>query len=155
MSCSGNIDTCNESGGECLECGRRDCPINAEMHYWHDGCGPCGTVHDVIRALVEAAHKNAVAKGFYPGDGGEKVNIPEKLALIHAEISEGLEEVRSGKPHFYEGEKGKPEGLGIELADAVIRIFDLCGHLGIDLGQMILTKMTYNKTRPAKHGKLF
>ena len=31
----------------------------------------------------------------------------------------------------------KPEGVAVELADAVIRIADLCGHLGIDLDAVI------------------
>jgi len=46
----------------------------------------------------------------------------------------------------------KPEGIPIELADVVIRIFDLCGYYNIDLEHAIEEKMTYNKTRPHKHG---
>lgn len=39
--------------------------------------------------------------------------------------------------------------------NAVIRIADLCGHLGIDLEAAIDLKMAYNETRPSKHGKRF
>ena len=49
----------------------------------------------------------------------------------------------------------KPEGVAVELADAVIRIADLCGYLGIDLDAVISEKMAYNETRPFKHGKRF
>lgn len=49
----------------------------------------------------------------------------------------------------------KPEGVAVELADAVIRIADLCGHMGIDLEAAIAMKMEYNETRPFKHGKQF
>ena len=49
----------------------------------------------------------------------------------------------------------KPEGVAVELADAVIRIADLCGHMGIDLEAAIAMKMDYNETRPFKHGKKF
>ena len=49
----------------------------------------------------------------------------------------------------------KPEGAAVELADAVIRIADLCGHLGIDLDAVIEEKMAYNADRPYKHGKRF
>ena len=35
----------------------------------------------------------------------------------------------------------------VELADAVIRIADLCGHLELDLGGAIIEKINYNKTR--------
>ena len=45
--------------------------------------------------------------------------------------------------------------VAVELADAVIRIADLCGYLGIDLDTVISEKMAYNETRPFKHGKRF
>lgn len=41
-----------------------------------------------------------------------------------------------------------------ELADAVIRILDICGTMGIDLEQAILNKMARNRERPVKHGKV-
>lgn len=46
----------------------------------------------------------------------------------------------------------KTEGIPSELADTVIRIFDLCGYYGIDLETAILEKMKYNKVRPYRHG---
>ena len=39
-----------------------------------------------------------------------------------------------------------------ELADAVIRIFDLAGLLKIQIGSYILEKHKYNRTRPHRHG---
>lgn len=50
---------------------------------------------------------------------------------------------------------GKPEGIAVELADAVIRIADLCGALGIDLEEVIAKKMGYNESRPYRHGKRY
>jgi NTP pyrophosphatase (non-canonical NTP hydrolase) len=35
----------------------------------------------------------------------------------------------------------------VELADAVIRIFDLAGAYGMDLGEAIAEKMAYNQSR--------
>ncbi len=49
----------------------------------------------------------------------------------------------------------KPEGYGVELADAVIRIADLCGALHIDLERIISFKMEYNASRPYRHGKKY
>ena len=49
----------------------------------------------------------------------------------------------------------KPCGIPSELADAVIRIADLAGALGIDLDRAIAEKMAFNEKRPYKHGKKF
>jgi hypothetical protein len=46
----------------------------------------------------------------------------------------------------------KPEGFGIEIADAVIRCFDLADAMGIDLAAAIKLKHEYNKSRPMRHG---
>lgn len=37
--------------------------------------------------------------------------------------------------------------IEVELADAVIRIGDLCGALGLDLGGAISEKLIYNSNR--------
>ena len=49
-------------------------------------------------------------------------------------------------------EKGKPEGIPIELADVIIRILDYCGYAGIDIEAEIRQKHEYNKSRPYRHG---
>ncbi len=46
----------------------------------------------------------------------------------------------------------KPEGIAIELADAIIRILDYCGHAGIDMDAAIRIKHQYNLTRSYRHG---
>lgn len=104
-----------------------------------------------ISQLVSEAHKNATAHGFW----NPQPEIGTSLALIHSEISEALEEKRQGNPDIWHADSGKPEGFAIELADAVIRIADLCGYLGIDLESAIIEKMDYNESRPYKHGKQF
>lgn len=103
-----------------------------------------------ISELCERAYQQSKDKGFHDGE----YNVAEKLALIHSEISEALEEHRAGhKPNevYYNGEK--PEGFGVELADAVIRICDLAGKEDIDLEALISEKLAYNARRPHKHGK--
>ena len=67
----------------------------------------------------------------------------------------GLGNFMYGKESLCKYRSRKPEGVAVELADAVIRIADLCGHLGIDLEEVIEIKMAYNEGRPYKHGKKF
>lgn len=112
-----------------------------------------------IEQLQEEIHRVAREHGWWADVGPEGKNeraIPEKLCLIHSEISEALEEYRNlavGVPvNFTYHKDKKPEGFAIELADAVIRILDLCGALDIDLALAIKVKMGYNATRPYKHG---
>jgi len=102
-----------------------------------------------LKDIVTEAHAAAITKGWYDGER----NIPELLALIHSEISEALEEYRRGDmATYYREGNAKPEGFAIEIADAVIRIADLCGYIKIDLESAIETKMAYNRTRPHRHG---
>lgn len=103
-----------------------------------------------INELVSRAHENAVRHGFWD----KPPEFGTAIALIHSELSEALEEHREGKNAYYV-ENGKPEGYAVELADAVIRIADLCGALGIDLEEVIAKKMGYNESRPYRHGKKY
>jgi len=106
-----------------------------------------------IRMWQNEIHQLAVDKGWWETER----NIPEVLCLIHSEISEALEELRSGVEvqNYVLADNGKPEGFGVELADAVIRILDLAEHFDIDLEHLIALKHEYNKGRAYRHGKNF
>ena len=67
--------------------------------------------------------------------------VPVKLALIHSEVSEGLEGYRK---NLNDDHLPHRKMLEVELADAVIRIFDLAGALKFDLGAAIQEKLAYN-----------
>lgn len=68
-----------------------------------------------------------------------------KLCLIHSEVSEAMEGDRKNLPDDKLPHRPMRE---VELADAVIRIFDLAGAYGMDLAGAIAEKMAFNAQRP-------
>jgi len=77
---------------------------------------------------------------------GRKIdrNIGEMLMLIVSEISEGMEGYRKSLPDTHILHRSM---LEVELADAIIRILDLAGYLGLDLGGAFADKVVYNSQR--------
>lgn len=91
-----------------------------------------------LTELVNIIMEQAKEKGF--GIKPEEIQIAEKIALIHSEISEAFEAYRN------KNIDGK-DGLKEELGDALQRILHLCGVLNIDIEQEILKKIESNKLR--------
>lgn len=121
----------------------------------------------------------AKSKGFWD----EERNKSELLMLTVSELSEALEALR--KDHYadkdavtelyqdivlnkYDDEFNIMDGpwkagfekhikssFEDELADVAIRLFDMCGGLGVNLEKHIEMKMMYNSMRGHKHGKKF
>ena len=122
-------------------------------------------------------HANAVDHGWWENERP----LPEVLMLIVSELSEALEEARAGRPmvwyecmhdgepcsrdtdcDYLEGAEcsvgdryQKPEGIAVEVIDALIRILDWCGKEKLDVEALVKEKHEYNKSRPYKHGKRF
>jgi len=63
--------------------------------------------------------------------------------LVVTEVGEAAEAVR------HEDVKNFVE----ELADTVIRVFDIAGMMDVDIAGAISDKMDFNEERPHKHGK--
>jgi len=126
-----------------------------------------------LTTLANTIHKGNVKRGFYD----DPKEIGTVLMLIVTELAEAMEAYRGGNRlgserleamqwdsaldedfsqedinQFKEVVKDTFED---EIADTIIRLFDLCGWLGIDIHKHIMLKLNYNSTRPYKHGKAF
>lgn len=106
------------------------------------------TYATVINALCEEIFQGNVAVGWWPGSSPENPtgtrNIPEVLMLIVSEVAEGREGYRKS---LQDDKLPHRPMLEVELADACIRIFDLAGAMGYDLGGAIAEKRAFNAVR--------
>jgi NTP pyrophosphatase (non-canonical NTP hydrolase) len=77
---------------------------------------------------------------------GEPVerNMGEMLMLVVSEIAEAME---ADRKQLMDDKLPHRNGVEVELADALIRIFDIAGHLEFDLEGAYREKMEYNRTR--------
>lgn len=87
-------------------------------------------------------------------------NFGEMIALMTSELSEALEAHRK---NLMDDKLPHRHGVEVELADAVIRIFDTAAGLGYDIGTAIVEKCYYNANREdhklehrmTEHGKKY
>lgn len=125
-----------------------------------------------LRDMAAEVREVNTANGWFDDDR----RPAEGLALLHSEVSEWLEALRSwGTADATKDERvpchdpqcgdstwdhdctettkpGKPEGVGSEAADVLIRLLDECDRQGIDLIAEYERKIAYNRTRGYKHG---
>jgi NTP pyrophosphatase (non-canonical NTP hydrolase) len=71
--------------------------------------------------------------------------VGEKLMLVVSEVAEAMEGHRKG---LMDDKLSHRKMIEVELADAMIRICDLAGALGLDLGGAVAEKLAYNAVRP-------
>lgn len=128
----------------------------------------------IISEISQNIHENAVEKGFWDGIHGHKLTseqLCQKLLLIISEVTEAMEADRKNRHctsdisyicnynidemFITDFEIGVKDTVEDELADSVIRIFDLAKKMNINLEKHIEAKNRYNKTRPAMHGKKY
>lgn len=112
----------------------------------------------IVRAaelLGKACHAGAYNAGWWHNLDGTPRNLDPKtpdgklaiawpLLLMVSEIIEGAEGVRKG---LKDDKLPHRDMFEVELADAVIRIFDTAEGLGMDLGGAIAEKLAFNRTR--------
>lgn len=103
------------------------------------------TLEECVEALTEACYAASKNAGWWENADLTNVEtICTKLCLIHSEISEAMEGLRKDKNDDHLPDRKMFE---VELADALIRIADLAGAMGLDLGGAVCEKMEYNRKR--------
>ena len=109
------------------------------------------TLRNGLRRLVCDCHGASKAAGWWNDlHTGEPLpltqeRVGDKLMLIVTEIAEAKEGHRKGLMDTHLPHRSMIE---VELADAVIRIADLAGALGLDLAGAVVDKLAYNANRP-------
>lgn len=102
---------------------------------------------DAANLITKVSHDASLKAGWWHDlKTGELIepNIGEKLMLIVTEVAEAMEGARK---NLMDDKLPHRKMIEVELADAVIRIGDLCGRLGLDLGGAIAEKLIYNASR--------
>lgn len=102
-----------------------------------------------LNELATTCHNIALSKGFWrmPLNPEEAVlKLATAVSLIASEAFEALDALRNQQPK---------EDLQEELADVIIRTFDVAAYLGMDIDGVVNMKINKNRSRPYKHGKAF
>lgn len=133
------------------------CQAASEKAGWYEE-------RDAINAFDKSEASNfpagsALQKRFIERHTHNSVPVVTKLMLIVSEVSEAMEVIRRSEPdsprlfvNVTDPVTGKMEGLPSELADIIIRTFELAVGLDIDIGSAIMEKMSNNAGRSYRHG---
>ncbi len=106
-------------------------------------------IANAAQQMMDACHGAASDAGWWVDKAGEPTtNNPmcfsQKLMLIVSELAEAMEGDRKSLMDDKLPHRPMRE---VELADALIRIFDTAGAYGMDIGGAIAEKMAYNAER--------
>lgn len=98
---------------------------------------------DGLTVLAADLHQKNVDAGWWDHGTGKYV-IGTKIALIHSEVSEAMEGHRKG---LMDDKLPHRPMVEVELADVLIRVFDLAGALNLDLSGAVREKLAFNAQR--------
>ena len=113
------------------------------------------TALEALAPTIEANFStlSLMSEAWFSGvQGFTEMNFAADLMLITTELAEACEADRTDSvsdkiPDYH----GREE----EVADALVRIFHICGKYDLRIGPAFVEKMRYNLDRPYKHKKAY
>ncbi len=115
---------------------------DANIKWWLDLGQPCGCLRLAGSNIRQFNPDCENCHGY--GYLQKERNFGELIALCHSELSEALEGHRKD---LQDDKLPHRKMVDVELADCLIRIFDIAGGYGFDLDGAFEEKMKYNAVR--------
>lgn len=104
---------------------------------------------NVINEVARDIHRHNKEAGWWNNKQGEydpaSIDTGNKLMLCVSELAEAME---GDRKDLMDDKLPHRKMLEVELADAIIRIFDLAAAKGCDQGNAIKEKRAFNAIRP-------
>lgn len=98
-----------------------------------------------LELLVRACHDANRRWWVDPATGEtKKRNVGELLMLAVSELAEALE---GDRKNLMDDKLPHRKMFEVEIADCLIRLFDTCAGLGLDIGGAFIEKMRFNAKR--------